>query len=178
MTVALLTGTATGVLAAPSGGPGDRFPIPVEDVEARQAEIFARMDSDGDGRISTEEFAAAKGPHGHRAGMKPPRPMGDGRGRGKPSEEEIAAMDDAIFETLDADGNEVLSRSEFSHQAMTEARTNTMKAHFFAKADANGDGYLSPEEFPPGRRLADLDANGDGLITRDELPRRSSDSRD
>lgn len=172
----LLFGAATAVQAAPPGGPGDRFPISVEEAEAHRAEIFAGMDSNGDGLISADEFAAAEGPRDHKHGRKPPLPLGHGPDRKPPSETELAAMEDELFEALDTDGNGTLSRSEFSHRAMAEARSESMKSRFFERADANGDGYLSPEEFPP-RRLAEFDANGDGQITRDEMPLRPRSDR-
>ena len=70
---------------------------------------------------------------------------------------------------LDADADGVISRDEFSVAAMSEARKAAQKSRAFERADTDGDGYLSPDEFPP-RRLADLDVNGDGEISADEWP--------
>lgn len=179
LALTLLCTAAVGAQAAPPGGQ-DRFPISVAEAEAHRAEIFAGLDSDGDGRISTEEFAAAEVPRGFRHGMKPPHPMAHERGRDEPDEARrearMTARDDALFAALDTDGNGTLSRAEFSHQAMARAMTEGMQHRLFERADADGDGYLSPEEFPP-RRLAELDANGDGQITRDEMPRHPRATR-
>ena len=159
--------------AAPYGG-SDRFPISVEEMDAKRAEIFANVDTNGDGLISAEEFAAAELPErqgrGKRGGNR-----GDMSTRGGLSDEQvadrIAAMEDDLFHALDTDADGVISRDEFSRSAMKEAMADGRKAKMFERADQDGDGYLSPDEFLP-RRLAQLDANGDGEITRDEMPRR------
>lgn len=169
LTLALLAGAAANVWANPPGG-ADRFPISVAEAEAHRAQVFAEVDSNGDGLVSAEEFAAAEGPRKHRGGKRPPGPDGQGGRHEMPSAEQLAAMEATLFEALDTDGDDVLSRSEFSLQALSEARAETRKTRFFERADANEDGYLSPDEFPP-RRLTELDVNGDGQITRDEMPR-------
>ena len=163
--------------AAPDQGRHDRFPISVEELEAHRAEIFARVDSNGDGLISAEEFAAAEMPKRPRGGH---HKRNGGSYRGSPSEEAIserheamAAMEEDLFHALDVDGDGVISREEFSRQAIREARQAAMKTRLFERSDTDGDGYLSPDEFPP-RRMANLDANGDGEISRDELPHRAA----
>ena len=163
--------------AAPDQGGHDRFPIFVEELEARRAEIFARVDSNGDGLISAEEFTAAEMPKHPRGG--PNRRKGGGH-HGSPSEEAtsrrheaMAAMEEDLFHALDADADGVISRDEFSSAALRDARRTTMISRMFERADTDGDGYLSPDEFPP-RRMANLDANGDGQISRDELPHRAA----
>jgi Ca2+-binding EF-hand superfamily protein len=85
--------------------------------------------------------------------------------------ERATALDDALFAALDIDGDGTLSRTEFSHEALSSARRDQMKARMFERLDENADGYLSPTEFPPGR-LAALDADGNGEISRDELRAR------
>ncbi len=163
--------------AARDEGRYDRFPISVEALDARRAEVFANVDTDGDGLISAEEFAAAEMPKRPRGGHH--KRGGWHGGSGEPTEEMIAerseamaGMEEELFHALDADADGVVSRDEFSREAMHEAKKASMKSRLFERADADGDGYLSPDEFPP-RRLANLDANGDGKITRDELPERT-----
>ena len=162
-------------LAAPYGG-SDRFPISVEEMDAKRAEIFASVDTNGDGLISAEEFATAELPERNGRGKRGYKGnRGDMSARGDLTDEQmadrIAAMEDNLFHALDADADGVISRDEFSRSAMKEAMADGRKAKMFERADQDGDGYLSPDEFPP-RRLAQLDANGDGEITRDEMPRR------
>ena len=73
---------------------------------------------------------------------------------------------------MDLNGDGVLSSEEFSTEAMHAARRAALTERMFDRADVDGDGWLTPDEFP-SRRLAELDANGDGQITREELPPRS-----
>ena len=52
--------TAALFAAAATGSDRPDFPISVADLEARHAQLFARLDSDSDGDITPEEFAAAR----------------------------------------------------------------------------------------------------------------------
>lgn len=158
-------GTPPSAQAAPQDGQ-DRFPISVEEIDARRVEVFVSVDSNGDGLISAEEFAAAELPKGRRGGQHKQR-GGDGDEEAWAARRE--AMEEDLFFALDANADGVISRDEFSTEAMREARQANRKSRLFERADQDGDGYLSPDEFPP-RRMAQLDANGDGEITRDELP--------
>jgi Ca2+-binding EF-hand superfamily protein len=165
--ITLFSGSALYAGPPPQDADQGRFPISLAEVDARRAEAFAAADSNGDGLVSPGEFANAEPPGGHHG--KPP-PIGDRRpDRPQPSAEQIAAMDEALFTALDANDDNVLSRSEFTRQAMTDAQREMRRIRFFAHADADGDGHLSPEEYPP-RRLNEFDTNGDGEITRDEIP--------
>lgn len=173
----LFVASAPLLQAAPEASGHDRFPLSVAEMDARRAEIFANVDNNGDGLISAEEFAVAELPERSRGGHH--KRSGQRSRQGELTaemmaerHEAMAAMEENLFHTLDADADGVISREEFSREAMKEARRATMKTRLFERADTDGDGYLSPDEFPP-RRMASLDANGDGLITRDELPGRS-----
>ena len=103
----------------------------------RNAPTFAELDSNHDGKLTAEEFAA-----------RPNRPMGRGQGAGPGAMPAFAEFD------LNKDGK--ISEEEF-----TEARTARISkrategyqmrglanAPAFADMDANHDGALSPEEF-------------------------------
>lgn len=173
VTTTLLISTAPQAAADPATAPhqamkgaDDRFPVSVETLNARRTEMFAQIDANGDGLISVEEFAAHEPPmhKGMRSG-KQRRMQAD---HPRPTADQLAIMEDALFERLDSNTDGVLSRDEFSRQAMMLARLETMKSQRFAHADQDGDGYLSPDEFPPNR-AAEMDADGDGEITRSEF---------
>ena len=139
---------------------------------------FKEADSDGDDKLSLDEFTAA-GPQGAQAGgAKGPDPS-------------------QIFAKLDSDGDGAVSKDEFTtafSKFGSEAKSALLDAQeLFANADANGDGSLSQDEFaasapkgpppggpPPGPPPSgdsasasdifdELDANGDGSLSEDEF---------
>lgn len=102
---------------------------------------FAHLDADGNGEVTEEEFAAAERPH-HRRGADRGWPgMGD-----KPTAEQRAAHQQALFEALDADSGGCVSSEEFA--ALHEVRTAMIKAHMFERMDRNSDGVITPDELP------------------------------
>lgn len=126
--------------------------------------FFERMDSDGDGRVTQEEWSATKLERFEKGDL-------DGDGRVTPEEMQQArqAHRAARFAKKDADGDGLLSPEEVSW----------MDADRFAKKDADGDGYLGADELRHrkhgakreklGRRmLARIDTDEDGAISRAE----------
>ncbi len=144
---------------------------------------FKEADSDGDDKLSLDEFTAA-GPQGAQ---------GSGGAKGPdPSE---------MFAKLDSDGDGSVSKDEFTtafSKIGSEAKSALLDAQeLFANADANGDGSLSEDEFaasapkgpPPGGHggpppggpppsgdstsvsdiFDELDADGDGSLSEDEF---------
>ena len=123
------------VAAAPSlAGPGDKADTRKGDPE-RRAKMLEKFDADGDGKLSEEERATAQAERKKRAGDAGTAGRGRGKGRGKGRSEgrsegrrggpmqAMFANPDQMFQTLDANGDGQLSRSEF--QAMIE---NVQKA--------------------------------------------------
>lgn len=119
-----------------------------------------RLDTNGDGRLSREEVAAA--PAGR-----------DGKNR---------LLEN--FDAIDANRDGHITRAELRawHEAQRPQREAQMRQRFderFAAADLNGDGKLSrvevSEKMPRlAERFAWLDENGDGFLSREELqPRRA-----
>lgn len=98
-----------------------------------------RLDSDGDGRISREEFQL---PERHRKGGGMARADQDGDGvitrdemLAAVGEETVERSERAVsrFDAADSDGNGVLTRQEMTDSA-------------FSRLDGDGDGYVTEEE--------------------------------
>jgi len=158
-------------IAVTSHAHAARAPLSVADIEARGAQIFADTDTDGDGLVTEAEFASVERGENRRG----PGARGPGK-RWQHSSPEASAeqrlnIEDQLFDQLDADGDEMLSREEFSIARQRAARESIGRAQAFARLDENADGVLSPDEFPP-MRLAKLDTDGDGEVSREELKHR------
>lgn len=155
----------------------DGFVSP-DEVEGDRKSIFDRLlrtsDKDGDKKLSKEEFAA---------GLKEPDqarpPLGQGGGPGGRGGQFVNPR--ALLDRMDANKDGKLSKDEA--QGPLKER--------FDLADANGDGFIGPDEFGrlpgfggqrpvgggPDPRQLDVsslfertDANKDGKITKDEVP--------
>ena len=169
--------------AAAAGGVPEKAErgMRIDAMEARAARRFGRVDADGDGKVTPEEFAAGRigrpegrqgrgERHGDRDGDR--RKGGrrehasarrPGRGPGG-----FGLADEAVFDAADADGDGRLTKEEW--RALPQAAQALFRQRMFARLDANEDGVLEPGEFPPDiARLKALDADGDGRVTRREL---------
>jgi hypothetical protein len=112
------------------------------DRPAREAERFARLDTDANGQISRDEFAAAHGPRGEHTGMRGgDRPDGHrmgglhrGHGRGM--------MGAGMGRAADSNGDGSITRDEFN--AAAELR--------FTTADADKDGSITRAERQAARQ--------------------------
>jgi Ca2+-binding EF-hand superfamily protein len=119
------------------------------------SESFRRADRDGDGYVERREFGAA----GRAVGSSRFDDLDrDGDGRIEWTEWE---GDDDAFRVLDANGDEVLSRSE--------VRSTRALSRRFSELDDDRTGNLSRREWPGDPdRFARLDRNGDGSLSREE----------
>ncbi len=153
------------------------FPISIADAEAKAADLFARVDTNGNGEITSAEFAAAEMPKDHKqpwalghfrhaAKRRAMHDHHDDAARG----ERRAEHEAAFFEALDTDGNGQLSAAEFDRDHQREVRKSLMKARIFQHLDTDANGVLNKGEFSPhSARLRELDVDDDGEVSRDEL---------
>ena len=142
--------------------------------------MLKTMDSNGDGRISLDEYLATAAQHFQSI---------DSQNKGAVDAADIASSPQAIaridrraehmVKRLDTTGNDYVTQDEFVAAAKRR----------FAKLDRNGDGKLTPDELRFGRgwkggngatqgsgkgaafaaqRFEKLDANHDGFVTADE----------
>lgn len=166
--------------AAPGGHMGmeiDEDGLTRDEFLARHGEMFARMDADGDGRLTREEFAAHRammrgpGGSGGHMSMKPGGmpPMGMEIGEGGLSRDEFAARHVQMFVRMDANGDGRITREEFAaHRATMGGPGGSMGMPMAMEIDEDG---LTRDEFLARHNgmFARIDANGDGRITREEF---------
>lgn len=97
--------------------------------------LFEAEDTDGDDYVSWEEFTGPKGAEG------PPPPRLEQQTQEPDPLEQVAA----IFQGMDSDGDGKISKEELA--AAFDALGEKMSEEFWDESDANGDGFVSIQEF-------------------------------
>jgi Ca2+-binding EF-hand superfamily protein len=154
--ITLIT-TLTGISAAVAQGPH-------KERGARGEGHFARLDTDGDGRITRDEWTAAKLDRFEAADL-------DGDGRVTPEEmrEVGQAWKAKIAAKRQADGEGSDRATERRHHR--RGHHAKMGKLIFKRLDANQDGAISRDEAQAAanRFFDKLDADGDGALTQEEM---------
>jgi len=104
--------------------------VDLKEYLAVQKKEFARMDTNGDGKLTPQEFAAPR-----RQGSRAQRPAEDRAGRGGETIKRI-------FAAADANGDGKISRDEAPAQI----------GNRFDMIDSNNDGFLTQEEIQQAMR--------------------------
>jgi len=199
----------------PPGGGGRQFQMPTfaeldknkdkklsrDELPGRMAQAFDRLDTNHDGFIDEEEWAAmqrnfgGRGPGGGGPGGGNFVRTGDALTKfldantdGKVSRDEFAKLV-TLFDALDKDHNGELSPDELNsfmrtvNDVQTQATGGVEVQSLFEKFDKNKDGKITAEEMGNDKTFKALDLNKDGEITRSEADtalkqlKKASDSK-
>jgi Ca2+-binding EF-hand superfamily protein len=138
--------------------------------------LFARIDSNRDGFVTSDETHAARGLHKQNRGQR-----AEQRRQGlDPARQQQRRM--AAFDRMDANRDGTISRAEFTQASAMRAERRTgrrarggagqmgMGARMFEMADTNRDGRVSLQEATAAayQRFDMADLNRDGRLTREE----------
>ncbi|WP_265533022.1 XopAW family type III secretion system calcium-binding effector [Pseudomonas saponiphila] len=164
-----------------------------------QKELFAKLDSNGDGAVNQDELNNAlsnQGDKGVLVSLSKNFSKLDSDGSGSLSSDEMAAtappahhgqapgteLADALLSALDSDGDGVINSDELS-SGLSSAGSSADSKQLFSALDKNQDGNVSADELaasltpppPPPQQLSSeqlfgqLDSDSSGGISSDEL---------
>ena len=133
--------------------------------EAEAPQLWARFsarDKDGDGGVSKEELMAGRG------GGAPGGARLDANGDGKITKEEAGERWERLSK-LDKDGDGAVSKEEMPKRG-AGGPGQRPGGDFFGKADKNSDGKITADEAGERwERLSKADTNKDGGVSKEEM---------
>jgi Ca2+-binding EF-hand superfamily protein len=142
----------SGISLAEFQSAGKKLPIGSGGDNAKSAEAFGKIDTDGNGSLSKDEMSAFgdKMSSQMQSMMLKMQEMMSGGGAGGPFSQR-GPDPDALFGKADADGNGGISRNEFDAVGKNNPLSQLLGSHdseaAFGKIDTDGDGTLSKDEF-------------------------------
>ena len=140
---------------------------------------FARLDKNGDGKLTPDELASRWG----RAAKAQANGGGkfaqyaqqrfekiDANHDGVISADEYVAAAKTLYAQLDTQHNGKVTASEIATSPRTQQRAVRVADRLIRRMDSNGDGVVSQDEFLAAAkaRFARIDKNADGFIDADE----------
>lgn len=159
------TKALTGVVATNSDGDTFQLSEAAQSTQLSASEMYSKMDADGDGSVSEEEFVATR------------------------PEDVTEGMASNLYNSIDSDSSGAVTESEFETamnsapppppSATTGSSDSSTESESFSELDTNQDGMVSAEELAAARpedvteKMAanlfkSLDTDGSGGLTEAE----------
>jgi Ca2+-binding EF-hand superfamily protein len=141
---------------------------------------FARLDKNGDGKLTPDELTAPRWGRGAAQGSQsrllPPSAQArfakaDTNHDGVVTLDEYVAAAKTLYARFDTQHNGKVTASEIATSPRAQDRAVNVADRLIKHMDTNGDGVVSQDEFLAAARtrFTRLDKNGDGFIDADEM---------